>query len=48
MELLGRHQQPVRLGQIRSADGSWVFMLFFTQDGSNLITCTGVRQARDR
>ncbi|MGW5588100.1 hypothetical protein [Streptomyces sp. NPDC003857] len=46
MELLGQHQQPVRLGQIRAADGSWTFMLFFTEDGSRLIVCTGVRRAR--
>jgi hypothetical protein len=44
VELLGRHQQPVRLGQIRAADGSWVFMLFLTEDGSRLIACTGVRR----
>ncbi|MFD7706772.1 hypothetical protein [Streptomyces sp. NPDC059786] len=45
VELLGRHQQPVRLGQIRAADGSWTFMLFLTEDGSRLIACTGVRRA---
>ncbi|AKN71113.1 hypothetical protein QR97_15975 [Streptomyces sp. PBH53] len=44
VELLARHQQPVRLGQIRPADGSWVFMLFLTADGNSLIACTGVRQ----
>ncbi|MGW5327406.1 hypothetical protein [Streptomyces sp. NPDC004014] len=44
VELLGRHQHPVRLGQIRTADGSWTFMLFLTDDGSRLITCTGVRR----
>ncbi|WP_411121338.1 hypothetical protein [Streptomyces sp. x-19] len=44
VELLGRHQQPVRLGQIRAADDSWMFMLFLTEDGSRLITWTGVRQ----
>ncbi|MET9048307.1 hypothetical protein ABZX34_36635 [Streptomyces sp. NPDC004362] len=46
VELLGQHQQPVRLGQIRAPDGSWTFMLFFTEDGSRLIVCTGVRRAR--
>ncbi|WKE71644.1 hypothetical protein [Streptomyces sp. WP-1] len=44
VELLGRHQQPVRLGQIRTADGSWMFTLFLTDDGSRLIACTGVRR----
>ena len=46
VELLGRHQQPVRLGQIRTADGSWTFMLFLTDDGSRLIACTGVRRTQ--
>ncbi|OLZ62918.1 hypothetical protein AV521_40675 [Streptomyces sp. IMTB 2501] len=45
VELLGRHQQPVRLGQIRAADGSWTFMLFLTEDGGRLIACTGVRRS---
>ncbi|MGW3850905.1 hypothetical protein [Streptomyces fagopyri] len=45
VELLGRHQQPVRLGEIRAADGSWTFMLFLAEDGSSLIACTGVRRA---
>ncbi|MFJ8654480.1 hypothetical protein ACIRNU_19270 [Streptomyces rochei] len=47
VERLGRHQHPVRLGQIRAADGSWVFMLFLSEDGSGLIACTGVQQAHD-
>lgn len=41
LELYGR---PIRLGQIRTADGSWVFMLFLDGDGSTLVACTGVRQ----
>ncbi|MER6282179.1 hypothetical protein ABT202_38745 [Streptomyces sp900105245] len=44
VEQLGQHQQPVRLGQIRTADASWPFMLFLSEDGSRLITCTGVRR----
>ena len=44
VQLLARHGQPVRLGQIRVADGSWVFMLFLNQDGSELLACTGIRQ----
>ncbi|OLZ65920.1 hypothetical protein AV521_29485 [Streptomyces sp. IMTB 2501] len=47
VELLGRHQQPVRLGQIGAADGSWTFMLFLNEDGSRLIACTGVRRTRN-
>ncbi|MFI9718475.1 hypothetical protein ACIHFE_02310 [Streptomyces sp. NPDC052396] len=46
VELLGRHPQPVRLGQIRATDGSWTFMLFLTEDGGRLIACTGVRRTR--
>ncbi|MFE0136177.1 hypothetical protein ACFWY6_32115 [Streptomyces sp. NPDC059037] len=45
VELLGRHGQPVRLGQINSADGAWVFMLFITEDSRGLVACTGVRQS---
>ncbi|AWT47643.1 MULTISPECIES: hypothetical protein [Streptomyces] len=44
VELLGRHQQPVRLAQIRAADGSWTLMLFLTEDGGRLIACTGIRR----
>lgn len=47
VQLLARHDQPVRLGQIKAADGSWVFMLFLTEDSSTLVACTGVRQERD-
>ena len=43
LDLYGR---PVRLGQIRTADGSWVFMLFLDGDGSTLVACTGVRQTQ--
>lgn len=41
---LDRHGRPVRVGQIRAADGSWTFMLFLDQDGSALVACTGVRR----
>ncbi|WP_242513993.1 hypothetical protein [Streptomyces leeuwenhoekii] len=44
VDLLGRQQCPVRLGQITAADGSWTFMLFLSEDGSRLIVCTGVRR----
>ncbi|MGW1211820.1 hypothetical protein ACWD5F_19565 [Streptomyces sp. NPDC002499] len=43
---LASHHGPVRLGQIRTADGSWTFMLFLDQDGSTLVACTGVRRAQ--
>ncbi|MEU2160400.1 hypothetical protein [Streptomyces sp. NPDC019208] len=43
LDLYGR---PVRLGQIRSADGSWVFMLFLDEDATTLVASTGVRQTR--
>ncbi|MEU6392548.1 hypothetical protein [Streptomyces sp. NPDC046939] len=42
VKLLARHQQLVRLGQVKTGDRSWTFMLFLTDDGSRLITCTGV------
>ncbi|MFJ9901660.1 hypothetical protein ACIRVK_01935 [Streptomyces sp. NPDC101152] len=41
LDLYGR---PVRLGQIRTADASWIFMLFLDEDSSTLVACTGVRQ----
>ncbi|MFE6946296.1 hypothetical protein [Streptomyces chartreusis] len=45
LDLFGR---PVRLGQIKTADGSWVFMLFLDEVGSTLVACTGVRQTQPR
>ncbi|MGW4872507.1 hypothetical protein [Streptomyces chartreusis] len=44
VQCLDLYDRPVRLGQIRTADGSWVFMLFLDGDGTTLIACTGVRQ----
>ncbi|MFD9206795.1 hypothetical protein ACFVZM_11000 [Streptomyces sioyaensis] len=44
VQRLNRHGGPVRLGQIRATDGSWIFMLFLDQDGGTLVACTGVRQ----
>ncbi|WP_245765908.1 hypothetical protein [Streptomyces griseoaurantiacus] len=46
MQRLDLYDRPVRLGQIRTADGTWVFMLFLTEDGGTLIACTGVRQTQ--
>ncbi|MFF7413815.1 hypothetical protein [Streptomyces lydicus] len=43
LDLYGR---PVRLGQIRTADGSWIFMLFLDEDSSTLVACTGIRQTQ--
>ncbi|WP_405912691.1 hypothetical protein OG760_16065 [Streptomyces sp. NBC_00963] len=44
VQLLGRHDRPVRLGQVKAADGTWVFLLFLTEDASALVACTSVRQ----
>ncbi|MFJ4785860.1 hypothetical protein [Streptomyces sp. NPDC088794] len=46
VQRLDLYSGPVRLGQIRTADGSWVFMLFLDEDGSTLLACTGVRQTQ--
>jgi hypothetical protein len=46
VQRLDRHSRPVRLGQIRTADGSWVFMLFLDQDATALVACTGVRPTK--
>ncbi|EDY46818.1 hypothetical protein SSBG_04781 [Streptomyces sp. SPB074] len=45
VQRLGEHDRPVRLGRVAAADRSWVFMLFFTEDGGSLVACTGVRKA---
>ncbi|MEU5366307.1 hypothetical protein ABZ354_23015 [Streptomyces sp. NPDC005925] len=46
VQRLDLYARPVRLGQIRTADRTWVFMLFLDGDGSTLIACTGVRQTQ--
>ncbi|NKY16360.1 hypothetical protein HGA06_20175 [Streptomyces somaliensis DSM 40738] len=46
VQRLDLYDRPVRLGQIRAADGSWIFMLFVDEGGSTLVACTGVRQAQ--
>ncbi|MGW1538908.1 hypothetical protein ACWCPM_01190 [Streptomyces sp. NPDC002309] len=46
VQRLDLYARPIRLGQIRSADGSWIFMLFLDEDGSTLVACTGVRRTR--
>ncbi|MFF8566743.1 hypothetical protein ACF06N_17475 [Streptomyces albidoflavus] len=45
VQRLDLYGQPVRLGQIKASDGSWIFMLFLDEDGSMLVACTGVRRA---
>lgn len=44
VELLRQYERPVRLGNIKAADGRWVFMLFLSQDADAMVACTGVRQ----
>lgn len=44
VELLKEHDQPIGMGQVRAGDGSWVFMLFLSEDGKALLACTGVQQ----
>lgn len=46
VQRLDVYGRPVRLGQIRATDGSWIFMLFLDEEGSTLVTCTGVRQTQ--
>ncbi|MEW2134792.1 hypothetical protein [Streptomyces sp. NPDC005435] len=44
VRLLTGHDGPVRLGRIGSVDGSWTYLLFLTEDGEELLACTGVRR----
>ena len=46
VERLSTYGQPVRLGQITSPDGGWVYMLFLTAEARSLIACTAVKQPR--
>ncbi|MFR0358667.1 hypothetical protein [Streptomyces sediminimaris] len=46
VQRLDLYDRPVRLGQIKTADGSWIFMLFLDEDGGTLVACTGVRQSQ--
>ncbi|MET9461463.1 hypothetical protein ABZY05_41560 [Streptomyces canus] len=46
VQRLDLYSRPVRLGQIKTADGSWIFMLFLDADGNTLVACTGVRQSQ--
>ncbi|MEV6012524.1 hypothetical protein AB0M29_37740 [Streptomyces sp. NPDC051976] len=42
--LLAHQDRPIGMGQMRAADGSWVFILFLSEDHTALVACTGVRQ----
>ncbi|MER8031181.1 hypothetical protein ABTZ78_19725 [Streptomyces bauhiniae] len=44
VDRLAAHRLPVRLGQIASADGTWVYLLFLAADARTLLACTGVRR----
>ncbi|MFD5408608.1 hypothetical protein [Streptomyces nojiriensis] len=41
VQLLGEHERPVRVGLIDSADRTWHFLLFLTEDGMTLVACAG-------
>jgi hypothetical protein len=43
VERLTESEYPVRLGQITSPDGAWVYMLFLTEDAGSLVACTAAR-----
>ncbi|MGC5003943.1 hypothetical protein [Streptomyces sp. DT203] len=44
VQLLREHGRPVRVGMIDSADRTWWFLLFLTEDGSALVACAGVQR----
>ncbi|MEU5064053.1 hypothetical protein AB0G95_08535 [Streptomyces virginiae] len=44
VQLLREHARPTRGGKVTAADNSWIFMLFFTEDGSELVACIGARR----
>ncbi|MFE1411913.1 hypothetical protein ACFW6F_14085 [Streptomyces sp. NPDC058746] len=44
LELLRERAQPIRIGQIRASDRSWIYTVFLTEDGGALVACAGVRQ----
>jgi hypothetical protein len=46
VQRLGLYDRPVRLGQVRTVDGIWFFMLFLDENSSTLVACTGVRQTQ--
>ncbi|MFD9259353.1 hypothetical protein [Streptomyces sp. NPDC059538] len=44
VQLLSEHGRPVRVGMLDSADRTWWFLLFLTEDGSALVACAGIRR----
>ncbi|MFI5545655.1 hypothetical protein ACIA6E_17985 [Streptomyces sp. NPDC051815] len=48
VQLLREHAQPVRTGKITALDGSWVYQLFLTEEGSELVACIGGRRPERR
>ncbi|MFI5665209.1 hypothetical protein [Streptomyces sp. NPDC051704] len=43
VELLRERAEPIRIGQVKASDGSWIYTFFLTEDGGALIACAGVR-----
>ncbi|KOG52701.1 hypothetical protein ADK75_16035 [Streptomyces virginiae] len=48
VQLLREHAQPVHTGRITAVDSSWIFQLFLTEDGSELVACIGGRRPERR
>ncbi|MFF4100539.1 hypothetical protein [Streptomyces sp. NPDC001903] len=44
VELLRERAEPIRIGQVKASDGSWIYTFFITEDGGDLIACAGVRR----
>lgn len=44
VQLLREHAQPIRIGYIPAPDGAWIYTVFLTGDGSELVACAGVRR----
>ncbi|MEV5882780.1 hypothetical protein AB0L74_08680 [Streptomyces sp. NPDC052020] len=41
VRLIREHGRPVRVALVDSADRSWTFLLFLTEDGSAPVACAG-------
>ncbi|MET9691788.1 hypothetical protein ABZY81_25460 [Streptomyces sp. NPDC006514] len=44
VELLRERAQPIRIGYITAPDRSWIYTVFLTEDGGELVACAGVRR----
>ncbi|MFJ3834229.1 hypothetical protein ACIPY6_01760 [Streptomyces sp. NPDC090054] len=44
VQLLRERVQPIRIGYITAPDGAWIYTVFLTADGSELVACAGVRR----